>query len=50
MTRPETPDLAPATDVVVDPDHLDEPHPALTTDDDQRADDLDPNEGEGGAG
>jgi hypothetical protein len=52
MTEPELtePELGPATDVAADPEHLDTPHAPFTTDEEQLEDDLDPNEGEGGAG
>ena len=43
-------DVPAGTDAVADPDHLEEPDTPLTTDADQKQDDLDPNEGEGGAG
>ena len=36
--------------VVADPDEADDRDIPLTTDADQQTDDLDPNEGEGGAG
>lgn len=45
-----TPDLPEGTDIAADPADADEPRAPLTTDPDQKSDDLDPNEGEGGAG
>jgi hypothetical protein len=49
MTAPQNP--ADGTDVTADPDDLDRGDVALTTDDDaKRDDDLDPTQGEGGAG
>jgi hypothetical protein len=47
MTEPP---LSPGTDVVADVEHLERPDTPLTTDPDQKADDLDPNQGEGGSG
>jgi hypothetical protein len=47
MTQP---DLAPGTDVVADPAALDDVDATLTTDPEERTDDLDPNRGEEGSG
>jgi hypothetical protein len=47
MTEPDT---AQDTDVSADPDELDDHDTPLTTDADQKRDDMDPNEGEGGSG
>jgi hypothetical protein len=47
MTTP--PNLSPGTDVRADPEHLEQGDAVLTTDADQKQDDLDVNEGEEGS-